>query len=518
MNPPDRGVRLLLITALLLPVEFLVGETAFSLCFFFTAFLFVAWLLRLIIVERQIVVHSSRVVIATLFFMAASILSFLVGQYPWFPIAGAPIRAQLGGLALFVLSGGVLLMVAHQTRTLARLRGLTWLFIGVGGVTLVAMFLPATEITLGRVRVLTHGSVGSLFFTWLVAMSVSQAIWNRSLSTSARALLLLIAAATLGRGVFVTFGWASGWLPPLIALGIVLLFRFPRLTISAGLLLIVPAAVVAGLAWSSLMEGESWSWLTRVEAQRVLLQVIAREPVLGLGPANYPFYTHLFPILGYRIRFNSHNNFTDFLAQGGIVGLIVFGWLACEALRLAHRMSLRAPDGFCRAYAMGTFSGVASSLAAGLLADWIVPFVYNIGIVGFRSSLLFWFFVGGLVAMKRLTDMAAVPAVVTRPSFGPAWASTTLARAGIDAHRMATANRVAGARARTPGRAASMPTAARDVVTDVSRAMPGFEGVDTLKALFAEGGPVAGLGQRAADTGGMRTPVGASPARGGEGS
>ena len=60
---------------------------------------------------------------------------------------------------------------------------------------------------------------------------------------------------------------------------------------------------------------------------------------------------------------------------------------------------------------MGTFSGVASSLVAGLLADWIVPFVYNIGIVGFRSSLLFWFFVGGLVAMKRLTVVGAVPAV-----------------------------------------------------------------------------------------------------------
>jgi len=74
----------------------------------------------------------------------------------------------------------------------------------------------------------------------------------------------------------------------------------------------------------------------------------------------------------------------------------------------------RAPDGFSRAYAVGTLSGVASSLVAGLLADWIVPFLYNIGIAGFRSSLLFWLFVGGLVALNRLTAGAVAPAATSR--------------------------------------------------------------------------------------------------------
>ena len=199
-----------------------------------------------------------------------------------------------------------------------------------------------------------------------------------------------------------------------MALGVLVLFCLPRLTVSAGLLLGVPAALLADAMWRTLMSAESWSWMTRVEALRVMVQLIERNPLLGFGPANYHYYTYLFPILSYRIEFNSHNNYLDFLAQGGVLGLIVFLWFAVEALRLAYRVYRLAPDGFSRAYALGTLSGVTSSLVAGLLADWIVPFLYNIGIAGFRSSLLFWLFVGGLVALNRLQAGAVEPAAAPR--------------------------------------------------------------------------------------------------------
>jgi hypothetical protein len=32
----------------------------------------------------------------------------------------------------------------------------------------------------------------------------------------------------------------------------------------------------------------------------------------------------------------------------------------------------------------------------------VVPFVYNVGLDGFRSSMLGWLFLGGLVAMEAL--------------------------------------------------------------------------------------------------------------------
>jgi hypothetical protein len=52
-------------------------------------------------------------------------------------------------------------------------------------------------------------------------------------------------------------------------------------------------------------------------------------------------------------------------------------------------------------------AGLAGSLVSGLLADWIIPFTYNIGVRGFRSSLLFWVFLGGLLALKRMRSAAA---------------------------------------------------------------------------------------------------------------
>jgi hypothetical protein len=39
-----------------------------------------------------------------------------------------------------------------------------------------------------------------------------------------------------------------------------------------------------------------------------------------------------------------------------------------------------------------------------LLADWLLPHVYNIGFQGFQASLLVWMFLGGLVAVEQMTE------------------------------------------------------------------------------------------------------------------
>jgi hypothetical protein len=38
-----------------------------------------------------------------------------------------------------------------------------------------------------------------------------------------------------------------------------------------------------------------------------------------------------------------------------------------------------------------------------MLGDWIIPFVYNVGLKGFRASVLGWIFLGGLVVIERVT-------------------------------------------------------------------------------------------------------------------
>ena len=52
--------------------------------------------------------------------------------------------------------------------------------------------------------------------------------------------------------------------------------------------------------------------------------------------------------------------------------------------------------------------------AAGMLGDWIVPFYYNAGVLGFRSSLLFWVFLGQGRASIKPSLLLEKDAVVTK--------------------------------------------------------------------------------------------------------
>jgi hypothetical protein len=54
----------------------------------------------------------------------------------------------------------------------------------------------------------------------------------------------------------------------------------------------------------------------------------------------------------------------------------------------------------------GALGGLAGTLAAGMLGDWILPFVYNIGFSGFRTSVIGWLFLGALIAVQQITEDA----------------------------------------------------------------------------------------------------------------
>jgi hypothetical protein len=101
-------------------------------------------------------------------------------------------------------------------------------------------------------------------------------------------------------------------------------------------------------------------------------------------------------------EFNSHNNYVDILAQTGVVGLVCFVWFIWEAGRLNWRLRERVPDGFARAYVLGAWGGLVGTVVAGMLGDWVLPFFYNIGLNGFRSSMLAWLFLGGLVSLEQM--------------------------------------------------------------------------------------------------------------------
>jgi hypothetical protein len=162
--------------------------------------------------------------------------------------------------------------------------------------------------------------------------------------------------------------------------------------------MLIPAFFLANYAIST----DLYSWGTRIDAWFIVLEIAKISPILGLGFANYYWYTPLFPIRGWYVNFNSHSQYVDLIAQTGLLGLACFFWFFWEVGRLGWQLRERVPEGFARAYVFGAMGGVAGTLVAAALVDWVLPFVYNLGMRGFRASVLGWIFLGGLVSLEQI--------------------------------------------------------------------------------------------------------------------
>lgn len=355
-------------------------------------------LFEIIVRKKQLLQVSSRTIPPLLTLCLVAVLSFAVGQLPWFiTVQAAPILSQAAGLAIFILSAGAFLWIAYQVRELRWLQWMTWLFIALCGIILIFRLMgPSGRLVLDR---LPNGSTGSLFWTWLAAVAFSQAIFNRKLDLRWRVIIVAILVGHLYINLTRLYDWKSGWLPPLVVIGTILLLRYPKYA---------PFLILAGLLlfWSfpgQIISSDRYSVDTRLVAWQIILGDIASvNPLLGVGPANYRFYTPLFPILGWEVEFNSHNNYVDIIAQIGLLGFCCFLWFAWETGRLGWKLKDRVPEGFTQAYVYGALAGLVGTLFAGMLGDWVIPFVYNIGLVGFRSSILAWLFLGGVVVLEQI--------------------------------------------------------------------------------------------------------------------
>ncbi|MFB3904158.1 MAG: O-antigen ligase family protein [Acidobacteriota bacterium] len=396
----------LIVTAVLLPFNVLDrGGARISSPFVMVALLLAVFALETLGEQRASIPLPRRVATPLLMFLGVATLSLVAGQFPWFSIRGAPLPAQLAGLSIFLLSAAAFVIFATRLNTREQIAKITWVFLVAGAVTTLLQLFPRIDKALAFIRgsngLTQPSSIGSMFWTWLVAIAAGQAFMNRRLRRAARWCLILVIVLVLFHALVLRTGWTSGWLPPLVCLGIVLFQRFPRLTISLSLLAL-PVLLLSTSLFDSFWHSEGYSFSTRVAAWHVLMDVLGRSPLIGLGPANYYYYTSLFPILGWHVNFSSHNNYIDIIGQTGLVGFCLFMWFILEMGFLAIRTWRKAAPGFDLGFVSGVQAGMAGSFAAGMLGDWLLPFVYNVGLLGFRSSVIFWIFTGSLVALSRV--------------------------------------------------------------------------------------------------------------------
>jgi O-antigen ligase len=402
MRWPPLGLVALFVTALVVPSPYMPG--GFNLAVLLLALLIGLWLAHTVLEKRGTRLVPSRTVKPLLGLALVAVLAFGIGQLPWFAVAPmAPLDAQLGGLAIFVLAVGAFLLVAHQVRDQRWLEWLTWLFLALGAMFIVGWLVPGLGGITSRLFQLGATS-NSMFWVWLLALAFSQAWLNKRLHPGWRLALAALVAATLYVALVPSGDWKSGWMPPLVAIAVIIGLRSWR----AGLALALLGLVQAKNIFSTAIASDEYSYSTRLDAWEIVLEMIKANPITGFGPANYYWYTRLYRIRGYEVEFNSHNQYVDIVAQTGLLGLACVLWFAWEVGRLGLRLRTRVSPGFAEAYVYGALGGLAGTLAAGMFVDWFLPFVYNIGMNGFRGSMLPWLFLGGLVSLEQITQHQAL--------------------------------------------------------------------------------------------------------------
>ncbi len=365
------------------------------------------WLLRMLL-QRDLHLVPCAANRPLLLFNLAVLVSWVAGYAFWKPTVPQPGNAffvQAGQVAMFVLSTALFFLAANHDLEEKHIRRWSGLIIAIGLVAIALDLLPGFHRPKG-----VNGSM----LVWPLVLLWAQLLFNNTLSRQIRLLGWLSLPLWVVWFWLRAFIWKSGWVPALLALGVLLLLRSRALFAVFTVLLIIFVL----LNWSVLFpatylpEEQGGSFL-RPPIWWDVLRMTARDPVFGLGPANYMYYWHDPTFASYSLEHTdwrawfaigyappSHNMFVDVIAQTGLVGLAFFLWAIVALLRLAGQARRRLPAGFLGAYAHGVLAGFAAMLVSSFVfADWLLPFVYNITIKGFQHSLYTWLLLGSLVPL-----------------------------------------------------------------------------------------------------------------------
>lgn len=361
-----------------------------------TAIFIVLWLARMLVVKKRLYLKPSSTNVPLLAFLLTTVISYvwsnafrdpLVVVWSTWPVV------QLGGMAVIILLPGAFLLTFNTISEIRWLKLLTWLMILIGALALGAYFLQVK---------LSFLNTGGLFSLWFVSLTYSQALFNKRLPLWLRLILLGLS----GTWIYVYFvtrvTWLSGWLPPLVALGVISFLKSKRLF----LVFLLLVAVYVGLNWNyytgTVLASESEeSGRTRLAAWQHNWRVTGQHILFGVGPAGYAaYYMSYFP----SEAMATHSNYIDILSQTGIVGLFFCLWFFLALGWTGYKlcMRLRKTGDFREGLANATLAGWAGCMIAMGLGDWLFPFVYTQTIAGFDYAVYSWVLLGGIEVLNNV--------------------------------------------------------------------------------------------------------------------
>ena len=412
LGRPVLGLLGLMLAALVVRLEFGTGtEVMLNPATLLVPALLALWVLDMVR-RRDVRLAPSRTNKPLWLFLLAGLFSLMVGNALWDPAVPRPGNftvVQLAQWAIFAFSAGAFWLAGNLVSSELWLRRLTLSFLLVGGGLALLRVVPGAEGLVGRMA--TQALIRAPFWLLLTALAGGQLFFNRELSPGWRSFLLATLGAVLVYAFFLMREAASSWVGVTAVAGVLAWLRWPRLRwpVVVLFLALVSTGVFSSVVYDFAGGEAEWdeSGGSRLALIGRVVEVTMRNPVTGLGPAAYRAYARMKPLPYGRAfwiepRISSHNNYVDLFSQVGLLGLGLFLWFAAELTRLGLRLRARFSEGFAAGYVNGVLAAWAGALTLMLFADWILPFVYNIGFRGFQASVLVWLFLGGLVALEQM--------------------------------------------------------------------------------------------------------------------
>ena len=411
---PTVGIILLIVTALFLRQGISTGSDV-SLNF---ATLLIPVLVSIALVfilrSRRLEIVQSRTNLPLTLFLVASLLSLFIGHVTWDPSVPrdrAFTLVQLAQWAIFALSAIVFWLSGNLIKDERWLKWITMSFLVAGGIVAISLVIPVTAKLASQMT--TEATSRATFWVLLFSLAGGQLLFNRKLPRPLQMFLIFVILACLIYAMVVQRASISIWIGVGAALSVLLWLRWPRLRWVAmgALIILITSGVLYETVWN--LAGGQIEWQASGESRLVLMErvveVTMRNPITGLGPVAYRRYTAMTPLLYGRAlwlqpQISSHNNYIDIFSQSGLIGLTFFLWFIVELAMVGIRLIRKSQTGFASGYTQGMLAAGAGALIIMLLADWILPFVYNIGFPGFQASVLIWLFMGGLVALENLSE------------------------------------------------------------------------------------------------------------------
>jgi hypothetical protein len=417
LRQPLLGLFALILAALLANISIGTGtEVTLNPAVLVVPVLIVIWIF-IRMTEHSISLAPSRVNLPLILFLLSGLLSLFIGNVTWDPVVPRAANftiVQFAQLAIFFFSAAAFWLAGNWIKDETWLRRLTVCYLIVAGSLAIVRVIPGGGGLL--LETVTYAVNRAPFWMLLTAVTTGQLLYNRNLSIRWRAYLVAILVAV----VLFAFGdqkeRSSNWVSVVIVVGVLIWLRVPRVRLVTAMAIILFAAsgVLSQFVYEFAGGDDKWeeSGGSRLALSGATIKAAMRDPIMGIGPAAYRPYGRITPLqyggaYYYAINLSSHNNYVDLFAHGGIVGLGLFLWFMTELLLLHVRLRQHYPDGFTGGYVNGMLGAWFSIMVIMALADWFLPFVYNLGFEGFQSSILIWLFFGGTLALEQMARQQA---------------------------------------------------------------------------------------------------------------